>query len=205
MVVLTVRHHLLSQPLFMKDKKKRFFQKAKIVFMHLGFVFHILMTSNFTGQEIRECHKFDTYVFRYQKIFSLPFSNPPSCIPFLPPFLPSSFGPFFFRLTKDCLLNESRVSRYGDFFPPKQNRIIHTIIIFILVSVWTFIKFLPFTCYIVIYKAVNFFSICEETVTQALILQSGTNFKEKINTMNILRFLLLFSVKEMSTFTKVIN
>lgn len=42
-------------------------------------------------------------------------------------------------------------------------------------------------------------------MTQALILQSGTNFKEKINTMNILRFLLLFSVKEMSTFTKVIN
>lgn len=94
----------------MKDKKKRFFQKAKIVFMHLGFVFHILMTSNFTGQEIRECHKFDTYVFRYQKIFSLPFSNPPSCIPFLPPFLPSSFGPFFSGWPKiACLMKAELV------------------------------------------------------------------------------------------------
>lgn len=51
MSFLTTGHCLLSQPLFMTGKDKTIFQKAKVAFMYLGFIFHILMTnrSYFTG------------------------------------------------------------------------------------------------------------------------------------------------------------
>lgn len=156
MGLLTVWHHLFSQALFMTCKDKTIFQKTKLP-LYIGFVFHILMTNiKFHYSKILGNVSNLIHMFLDTKRFS------PSLPLFLPPFLPLSllfFLPFLvlsfpFWSEIYCLTEADLVVMLT--FPPKQDRIIPTIISLSLSQSEAFIKVPPFTWYILFYKAVTF-------------------------------------------------